>query len=59
MSPHANVSNRMEMTSLGNLDETGPVQDMMYRIPLGMRRDEIFGTVGSSQGIRASREGEM
>jgi len=27
MSPHANVSNRTEMTSLGNLDETGPVQD--------------------------------
>jgi len=27
MSPHANVSNRTEMTSSGNLDETGPVQD--------------------------------
>ena len=27
MSPHANVSNRTEMTSLGNLDETVPVQD--------------------------------
>ena len=26
MSPHANVSNRTEMTSLGNLDETVPVQ---------------------------------
>ena len=27
MSPHANVSNGTEMTSLGNLDETVPVQD--------------------------------
>ena len=27
MSPHANVSNRTEMTSLGNLDETVLVQD--------------------------------
>jgi hypothetical protein len=27
MSPHANVSNRTEMTSLGDLDETVPVQD--------------------------------
>ena len=26
MSPHANFSNRTEMTSVGNLDETAPVQ---------------------------------
>ena len=27
MSPHVSVSNRTKMTSLGNMDETAPVQD--------------------------------
>ena len=44
MSPHANVSNRTEMTSLGNLDETVPVQDddMMSCSPLGTRQRKLL-----------------
>ena len=56
-SPHANVSNRTEMTSLGNLDETVPVQDDVV-IPLSEQGKGNFCTEGSSQGIRASREGQ-
>ena len=56
MSPHANVSNRTEMTSLGNLDETVPVQDDVSQ-PSEEGKGN-FCTEGSSQGIRASREGQ-
>ena len=41
MSPHANVSNRTEMTSLGNLDETVPVQDDVSH-PLGTRQRKLL-----------------
>ena len=40
MSPHANVSNRTEMTSLGNLDETVPVQDVSH--PARNKAKETF-----------------
>jgi len=57
MSPLANVSNRMEMTRAGNLDENVRVQDVDSR-PTRDKAKEMFCTVGRSQGIRASREGE-
>ena len=49
VSPHANVSNRTEMPCVGNLDENMPVQ--------GDEGEGNCCTEGSSQGIRASREG--
>ena len=55
MSPLANVSNRMEMTRAGNLDENVRVR-MMTLVPLGTRQKEMLCTVGRSQGIRALRE---
>ena len=42
MSPHANVSNRTEMTSLGNLDETVPVQDDDVLHPARNKAKETF-----------------
>ena len=42
MSPHANVSNRTEMTSLGNLDETVPVQDDDVSQPARNKAKETF-----------------
>ena len=41
MSPHANVSNRTEMTSLGNIDETVPVQDVVSH-PARNKAKETF-----------------
>ena len=42
VSPHANVSNRTEMTSLGNLDETVPVQDDDVAHPARNKAKETF-----------------
>ena len=42
MSPHANVSNRTEVTSLGNLDETVPVQDDDVSHPARNKAKETF-----------------
>ena len=56
MSPHTNVSIRMEMTRVAT--SMKPCWYRMMSDPLE-RKDEIFGTVGSSQGIRASRRRDV
>ena len=55
MLPLANVSNRTEMTCVGNLDENMQVQGDDSRPRSGQGKCN-FCTEGSPQGIRASRE---
>jgi len=56
MSPLTNVSNRMEMTRAGNLDENVRVQGDDLLRPARDMAKEMFCTKGSLHGIRALRE---